>query len=42
MDENQADLAGSRDRTTHQAALVALNKLFYEGYMISRAIYVAA
>ncbi len=42
MDENQADLAGSRDRSTHQAALVALNKLFYEGYMISRAIYVAA
>ncbi len=42
MGENQADLAGSRDRSTHQAALVALNKLFYEGYMISRAIYVAA
>jgi len=42
MGETQADLAGSRDRSTHQAALVALNKLFYEGYMISRAIYVAA
>lgn len=42
MGENQADVAGSRDRSTHQAALVALNKLFYEGYMISRAIYVAA
>lgn len=42
MDENQADLAASKDRSTHQAALVALNKLFYEGYMISRAIYVAA
>ena len=42
MDENQADQAGSRDRSTHQAALVALNKLFYEGYMISRALYVAA
>ncbi len=42
MDENHADLAGSRDRSTHRAALVALNKLFYEGYMISRAIYVAA
>ncbi len=42
MGENQADLAGSRVRSTDQAALVALNKLFYEGYMISRAIYVAA
>jgi len=42
MGENQVDLAGSRDRSTDQTALVALNKLFYEGYMISRAIYVAA
>jgi hypothetical protein len=42
MDDNQANPGVSGDRSRHQTALRDLHKLFYEGYMTSRAIHAAA
>jgi O-methyltransferase domain/Dimerisation domain len=42
MDDQQSSPGVSGDRSRRQTALGALNKLFYEGYMISRAIYAVA